>query len=171
MYNLSQNNRMDQITFYLFGWGGVAQVRFVPKCLCFISECANDYYFPPECPESHQSCPGMPLHSHVFACGCGLSMSQTRCPLHVAFCLHAPRFLSSSFSTHARPLTPYTVPWCLPLFHNLLPLWLTPHLALPPEHFLSPMVLLGSSGLIVSFVVKAMSLLMINLCNEKCSHD
>ena len=32
-------------------------------------------------------------------------------------------------------------------------------------------ILLSPSGLIVSFVAKAMSLLMIRLCDEKCVHD
>ncbi|KAN0103952.1 hypothetical protein V8E52_011482 [Russula decolorans] len=38
--------------------GGAAQVRFVPKCLCFISECVDDCYFPPECQNRINPVPG-----------------------------------------------------------------------------------------------------------------
>ncbi|KAH8978530.1 1,3-beta-D-glucan synthase catalytic subunit [Lactarius hatsudake] len=49
MNNMSQYDRMWQIALYLLCWGEAAQVRFVPKCLCFIVKCADDYYRSPEC--------------------------------------------------------------------------------------------------------------------------
>jgi 1,3-beta-glucan synthase len=52
MNNMSQYDCMHQIALYLLCWGEVAQVRFVPECLCFIFKCVDDYYRSPEC----QSC-------------------------------------------------------------------------------------------------------------------
>ena len=47
--NMSQYDRVRQIALYLLCWGESAQVRFVPKCLCFIFKCADDYYRSPKC--------------------------------------------------------------------------------------------------------------------------
>ena len=47
-----------QVTVCLLGPGGAAQVRFVLKRLCFISECADDYCFPPECQDCINPVPG-----------------------------------------------------------------------------------------------------------------
>jgi hypothetical protein len=34
---------------YLLCWAEATQVQFVPKCLCFIFKCANDYHHSPDC--------------------------------------------------------------------------------------------------------------------------
>ena len=44
MHNMSQFDHLQQIVLYLLCWGEAAQVRFAPECLCFIFECADDYY-------------------------------------------------------------------------------------------------------------------------------
>ena len=49
MNNMSHYNHMRQIALYLLCWGESAKVRFVPRCLCFIFKCADDYYRSPKC--------------------------------------------------------------------------------------------------------------------------
>ena len=40
---------MCQIALYCLCLGEVAQVRFIPECLCFIFECLDDCYHSPKC--------------------------------------------------------------------------------------------------------------------------
>lgn len=49
MHNMSQYDRLRQLSLYLLCWGEAGNVRFVPECLCFIFKCADDYYRSPEC--------------------------------------------------------------------------------------------------------------------------
>ncbi|TFK46453.1 hypothetical protein OE88DRAFT_1775792, partial [Heliocybe sulcata] len=49
MNNMSQYDHLRQIALFLLCWGEVAQVWFMPECLCFIFKCADDYYQSPEC--------------------------------------------------------------------------------------------------------------------------
>ena len=53
MNNMSQYDCSLQIALYLLCWGEATQVRFVPKCLCFIFKCADDYYQSPHAPVIH----------------------------------------------------------------------------------------------------------------------
>jgi 1,3-beta-glucan synthase len=43
MNRMPQYDRVRQIALYLLCWGEANQARFMPKCLCFIFKCADDY--------------------------------------------------------------------------------------------------------------------------------
>jgi 1,3-beta-glucan synthase len=49
MNQMSQHERVRQISLYLLCWGEANQARFMPECLCFIFKCADDYFLSPEC--------------------------------------------------------------------------------------------------------------------------
>src|SRR5260221_12515669 len=57
MNNMTQYDRLRQIALYLLCWVEAAQVRFAPKCLCFIFKCADDYYRSPECQQRMEPVP------------------------------------------------------------------------------------------------------------------
>src|SRR6267154_5868550 len=86
-YNLSQIDRMHQITVSLLGWGEQRKSNSFPSASALSLNARMTT-------TSLLNARIASILSHYirtyFACGCDLGMSPTRCPLHIAFCLHAP---------------------------------------------------------------------------------
>ena len=57
MNNMTQYDRLRQISLYLLCWGETAQVRFVPECPCYIFKCTDDYYRVLECQQRMEPVP------------------------------------------------------------------------------------------------------------------
>jgi hypothetical protein len=57
MNNVTQYDRLRQISIYLLCWGEAVQVRFAPECLCYIFKCADDYHRSLECQQRMEPVP------------------------------------------------------------------------------------------------------------------
>jgi hypothetical protein len=93
MYNVSQYDRMHQITVYLLGLGGAAQ-RKSDSFPTGASALSPNARMTATSLVSARIASILSQDFSTFACICMWPWPEHvahRCPLHIAFCLHAPR--------------------------------------------------------------------------------
>ncbi|EEB06246.2 1,3-beta-glucan synthase subunit Bgs3 [Schizosaccharomyces japonicus yFS275] len=57
MEELTDVERVEQLSLYMLCWGEANNVRFMPECLCFIYKCAYDYFLSAEYKHKKDSAP------------------------------------------------------------------------------------------------------------------